>query len=100
MNQLSRFSVLLLTLSIALSGCGSHKKSRQVRLNHPPKAPPAVPPAVNVPIDPALQASARQEITTALAAPDAIVRAHAVEALRESIGAAGASDILLKLNDQ
>ena len=49
---------------------------------HPVKRPPHVPPAVATPIDPALQARARNELHTALASSDELVRAHALEVVK------------------
>src|SRR4051812_34715009 len=94
MNPL-RSITLILSTSLFI-GCGGRAK----RLDRPPPPPPSYPPAQNVPLDPALQGAAKQEIMVALDAPDPLIRAHAVEAVKEAIGPSGADVIIRHLTDQ
>src|ERR1700722_20236695 len=73
-----RTSSLLLLLTIALTGCASHKAPPQTAAQTI-KRPPLVPPPIATPIDPALNAQARRELDWALNASDELVRAHAIE---------------------
>jgi HEAT repeat protein len=81
-------------------GCGGGRnKPRPVRLNKLPKSPPAVPPQQNVAIDPALVAAARQEILSAALVNDPLIRAHAMEGLKDGLGAPAAEWIIRGLTD-
>jgi len=100
------FSILALAMVIGSVGCaqqdrGGKPKPNVVRSYHPPKLPPAPPPRRSVPLDPSLAASARQEITSAFASNDPIVRAHALEAIKDSAGGAEmAASVLTGLTDR
>jgi HEAT repeat protein len=52
-----------------------------------------------MPLDPALREAARKELTAEAASQDPILRVHAIEAERESIGADATGDYLRALND-
>ena len=88
-------SLKLLLLATLLTGCAG----RANRLDRPPPPPPSYPPAQNVPLDPALQGAAKQEIMVALDARDPLIRAHAIEAVKDGIGASGADAIIRHLSD-
>ena len=90
------FSFVLLPV---LSGCGGKAKSRQVRMNRPVPPPPKVPPRQNVPIDVGLQGYAKQEIMTAAVANNGLVRAHAIEAMKDGLGEAAGPAIIQALSD-
>jgi HEAT repeat protein len=85
-------------LAVALmSGCGPKKK--QVRMNRPPEMPPPAPAKQAVALDPALQAAAKQEIATAATSNQPILRAHAIEAMKDTTGADAAPTFLKGLTD-
>ena len=97
--RLSR-SLLALALICSLAGCGSSGgKKHPYRGYRPPKPPPAAPPRQDVPVDPALQSTARQELSTAAVSNKPLIRAHAIEAMRDSIGAEAADVIIKGLTD-
>lgn len=64
-----------------------------------PREPEKPRPAQPMPIDPALQAAARSELAKGLQAADATVRIHALEAMRDTMGAEAAPAILRALDD-
>jgi HEAT repeat protein len=76
-----RKTVLLLALMTGLIGCGSHPAAdRPLReLKHPPAVPALVP----TPIDAALAAQARAELDAAEKSADDVLRAHALEELKQ-----------------
>src|SRR5688572_16600844 len=95
-------NVLIVLMAATIVGCGSSASRGPTtaparRQSRPPKAPPPVPPRVNKPIDAALLESARAELQTASTSSDEYVRAHAIEAMRESMGLAAADSILAAL---
>ncbi len=98
-GRVTMLVVALLCVSIAATGCGGRNKTKQVRLNKNPKEPPAVPPQRAVALDQALLESARQEIRTAAASGMPIIRAHAIEAMKEGMGASAADLIMKGLTD-
>jgi len=67
----------------------------------PPETPNEIRPPVEkvMPLDPALQEAARKELTSEAASSDPILRVHAIEGERESIGADATADYLRALND-
>lgn len=76
-------------------GCAQNNRSPSrptVRIDPPP-------PRVNVPVDPTLRAAARQYLSTALADANETVRAHAVEAIKDSLGTDGRKEIMLAFHD-
>src|SRR4029078_7643704 len=98
----SRIVRLALTVSLVLAplaGCGksggaSGQSKRQVRLSQPPKPPPPVPPRVDVPVDQALRDLAWQELSLAKGSSNPLIRAHALEGMKDSVGAHGAEPIV------
>jgi len=95
---------LLLTASLAVGpGCGGGQQGRSdhhpAQVNLPVPHPLPVPPRQPMALEPALQQSARQEIATAMGSRDPLVRAHAVEGLREGIGEQAAPQIVKALSD-
>ena len=68
-------------------------------MNKLPPAPPTVPARENVPIDPALQQQAKAELMAAVESSDPVIRAHAIEALRETAGVDAADTIIKHLTD-
>jgi HEAT repeat protein len=93
---------LALLVSAPLSGCGGKGKgkNREVRLNQPPKPPPAVPPRQDVPVDQDLRARAWQELSVAKGSNNPLVRAHALEGMKDSVGASAADAIVSGLADE
>jgi HEAT repeat protein len=83
-------------------GCAQNKPNgekwtdRQVPA---PKEPPTPPRVQNVSVSPALQAAARAEIRSGLTSSDGLVRAHAVEAAQNGLGASDKSIFLNGLKD-
>ncbi len=86
--------------SLTLPGCGEPNGGVAAgRALRPPKEPP-IPRAERVePLDPALRAAAVQELAALRQAPDPGIRAHALEAEREVLGAERASDYIEALGD-
>jgi HEAT repeat protein len=86
----------------ALAGCGNKNKrdAREVRLNQPPKPPPPVPPRVDVPADQGLRDLAWQELSQAKGSPNPIIRAHALEGMKDSVGANAGDAITSGLHDE
>src|SRR4051812_43009992 len=80
-----------------LAGCGHSKK--KTRLPQNPAPPAAVPARQNVPVDPALQDAARKEIFAAAGSTNALVRAHAMEAMRDAMKQEAAPYIVNSLTD-
>src|ERR1700677_1329783 len=93
-----RTSSLLLLLTITLTGCASHTAPPETAAR-PMRRPPPVPPPVATPIDPALNAQARRELDWALNASDELVRAHAIEELKDLNPPDAGSIVLAKLGD-
>src|SRR5439155_24981904 len=75
------------------------KPKPQPRLTRPPKMPPAARPRQTPPIDPALQSSARQEIRAASTSHKPVLRAPAIEAMRDAIPAEAGDTIVKGLTD-
>ena len=98
--------VLITSLVLApLGGCGGggggkgKPGKREVRLNQPPKPPPPVPPRADVPVDKSLRDLAWQELSTAKASPNPLIRAHALEGMKDSVGANAGDAIVSGLYD-
>src|SRR5947207_9213976 len=94
MNRSLAAAVLILAVA---SGCAG--RGKRTSLDRAPKQPPAYPAPQNVAIDPGLQAAAKQEIVVALDSNDPLIRSHAIEAARESIGAPAGDMIIKHLTD-
>jgi HEAT repeat protein len=104
MTTYSRTGVLILLVGASLvAGCAGGGKGKPVpvadRQIPAPKEPPAPPPVRNEPIDPALRTAARAELNAALASKDYLIRAHAVEAAQNTVGATEPSIYLKALDD-
>jgi HEAT repeat protein len=100
MMKQSHFSIFLLVALIAGCAGGPPRQGGVVDRQIPaPKEPPAPPPVRNEPIDPALQAAARNEIGAALASNNELIRMHAVEAAQNGLGASDPSIYLHGLKD-
>jgi HEAT repeat protein len=95
------FKILLAAVLVAFSSVGCAQARPQVKTGQlrPPKEPPTPPAVRNVPVNAELKTAARAEINTALASSDPFIRAHAVEAAQNSIGAADKSIYLKALKD-
>jgi HEAT repeat protein len=89
--------IVLLTLTVALAGCGG--KSRKMREMPAPKHAPPPPPHRPMALDGALRQSARTQIEKSLASSDPYTRANAIEAAQDALGDADRMDIVSKLND-
>jgi HEAT repeat protein len=81
-----------------LAGCGPRMDQQKVL--GPPKEPPAYPQAKAMPIDSAWQAQARKELDVDLKSSDEIIRAHALEVVKNVKPHDAASIISVALNDQ
>src|ERR1051326_2435850 len=98
MNRPSHPNLAVLLLTISLAGCASRNEPihRPVQVKHPPAGPASQPLA----LDPALAANARQQIFSSLASSDPVLRAHAVEAMKQALGAKASSQIISALSDK
>jgi HEAT repeat protein len=92
---------LVAIVATPLAGCGGkgRGKNREVRLNQPTKQPPRVPERVDVPADQNLRSLAWQELSTAKGSNNPLVRAHALEGMKDSVGANAADAIVSGLSD-
>ena len=103
--RLARMSRCLCIFLVALAplagGCGNKKPqdARQVRLNQPPKPPPPVPPRADVPVDQGLRDLGWQELSQAKGSPNPVIRAHALEGMKDSVGANAGDAITSALSD-
>jgi HEAT repeat protein len=66
-----------------LLGCQGRDKHPEGFMPGAPKSAPAYPAAVNVPVKPELQKQARAQIDQALSSNDEIIRAHALETIKD-----------------
>jgi HEAT repeat protein len=69
------------------------------RVMQPPKPPPAVPPVVQTPIDEQLQAEAKAELVRGAESSTPLVRAHALELMREASFAGAGPYVMRGLDD-
>ena len=100
--QLARLLCIALVASVVLAplgGCGGKGKGGEKGVDRPPKQPPAVPPRVDVPVDQGLRDLAWQELSTAKGSPNPLVRAHALEGMKDSVGANASEAIVSGLSD-
>jgi len=102
MNRASYGWSLTLMLCLAVAGCagGEGKKSEKVRVHRPPKAPPPVPAQVDTPIDPSLQAQARAELKRGAESSAPLVRAHAIEMMRDAAPEEAPTYVVKGLDDK
>jgi HEAT repeat protein len=77
-----KLTVLLASILITLAGCKSSDAPQPEHLTNAPKPPPSYPLPKPMPLDPALQAKARQEIETELHSVDEVMRSHALETVK------------------
>src|SRR4051812_25728323 len=102
MNGFSRLPILAILLLAAVfvlpCGCAGSKKSARGDY-HRPKPPPAVPAKQNVALDNDLRTAASKEITTAALAGDPLIRAHAIEGMKDGIGPAADKWVIRGLGD-
>jgi HEAT repeat protein len=85
----TRAGWIALSLVVLIVGCGPRKPKLYIA----PEAP-ASPPKRDLALDPALMESARQELFAAARHSDELIRAHAIEGIRESMGSAGRRPII------
>jgi HEAT repeat protein len=88
----------LACIAIALVGCHPQPE-KQGYMAPPPKPLPPYPPAQPAAIDPALQSRATQELDAALKANDEIIRAHALEMVKQANPPDAATRIVAALGD-
>lgn len=89
--------VVALLILVGLVGCKHNQP-----LDHttrPPRLPPPVPAVKPTPIDAALQSQARQELDSALQSSDEIIRAHALEVVRQVSPADAGRIVVAALGD-
>jgi len=93
--------VLITFLSLAMIGCQQQAQptDKKSYMAPPPKPPPAVPPVTPTPIDPALQAAARQQLDESLRSSDEFVRAHAIEMIKQVNAPDAGEKIVAALGD-
>src|SRR5882724_3919683 len=91
---------LLILLTFIAAGCGAGgpdpRKGRELPRSKPP---PAYPASKDVALDPQLRFAAEMELGKSLHHVDPNVRAHAIEAVKESVGPAHAKEIIAALSD-
>lgn len=91
---------LLILLALVAGGCGGGgpdpRTGREILRSKPP---PAYPKSKDVALDPALRASAEEALARGLRDVDPNVRAHAIEAVKESAGAARGRELVALLSD-
>jgi len=80
-----------------LSGCNSHGPGKEFK---PPKPPPAYPASAPMAIDPGLRDAAEEEVDKAFHSPTAVMRADALETMRQTRGRQEINNILTGLGDE
>lgn len=99
-HRIVGYLLLVALIGVLTVGCAPKKNSRSKTGNmKPPKPPPAVPERQSVAIDPQLQAAAKQEIMTATLSNNPVIRAHAIEGIKDGLGVEGAAPVLNGLTD-
>src|SRR5438067_2815699 len=88
---------LCLVLAWSMPGCNSRPKPQ--KLVRAPAPPPSYPPARPMLLDDSLRDLAKRQILTAIESTDPIVRANAVEAAQDGLGAGAREQILAALDD-
>jgi HEAT repeat protein len=91
--------LLTFTLTLIIAGCAGPGGVKPSARRDEPAVPPP-PPRVNVPLNESLRQSARDQIFTALASPDPVIRTHAIEAAREALASGARAQILKALEDK
>jgi HEAT repeat protein len=92
-------TLLLVSVGLAATGCMQEDRAKTPQFTGPVRQLPAPPPPNPRPIDLDLKARARQEITNAARSHDPLVRAHAMESIRQVGGKEGVEEVLWALND-
>src|SRR5262245_25798924 len=90
---------VIVCIATLVAGCPSTGDDPARKEIRPPKAPPKPVPVVNDPINQGLRERARAQIDTALQSSDAVLRANAIEALQDSVGAEARGPIIKGLSD-
>jgi HEAT repeat protein len=87
--------------SVAVVGCAPAQKdmSSGPRFTGEVRRLDAAPPATPQPIDPALKALARKQVTAAAQSKDPLIRAHAMESIRQVGGSDGSAEVTWALGD-
>jgi HEAT repeat protein len=88
----------LALLAASCAGPGGGGRSVGVEPAKPKEVPPPAPPR-DVPVDPALQAAAKDVLNRSLSASDPVLRAHAIEGLRETQGESAGPRIVQAMSD-
>ncbi len=96
--NMKRFNFFVLISLFVLAGCGGGNQLGRKEMR-PAKFPPKYPAKKDVPLDPRLTELAKIEIDRALRSPDPIVRAHAVEAIQETLGSEKSGDLWQAMKD-
>ena len=93
-----------LALTIMFAGCASDKSASEAKdgqkIARTPKSPPAYPAAKAIPRDPVLRARCAQELLAAARSNEVLLRAHAIESIKEARLEAGYSAILSAMEDR
>lgn len=82
------------------AGCMQEERAKTPQFTGPVRQVPAVPAASPRPLDLGLKGQARQEISKAARSKDPLVRAHAMESIRQVGGRDGVEEVLWALGDQ
>jgi HEAT repeat protein len=86
-------------LTIAIAGCAGPGGVKPAARRDEPAIPPP-PPRVNVPLNESLRQTASDQINTALASDDPVIRTHGIEAAREALASGARTQILKALQDK
>ncbi len=90
----------VLMLCVALAGCAGGGGKQTIRSMKPPKTPPPVPKRVDVPVATSLQTQARAELNRAASqSTSPLIRAHAIELIRETSPDEAVPHVLRGLED-
>jgi HEAT repeat protein len=87
-------NIAISALMLIALGCGSNQRMG-MKLAPPPAPPPAVPEKRDVPLDPALQSEAKDQIMNGMRSSDPILRANSIEAAQDVLGSAEAGDAIV-----
>lgn len=98
-------ALLLLVLGLSLGGCASGDKSASEakdgqKMARKPKSPPAYPAAKVEAIDPVLRGEAVQELLAAAKSSSVLVRAHAMESIKEANLSEGYGAVIGAMEDR
>lgn len=93
--RIVRVALLAALILAPLGGCAGGASAGQTRS----EPPPPVPPRVDVPVDQKLRDLAWQELSLAKGSPNPVIRAHALEGMKEGVGASAADAIISGLAD-